>query len=646
MLAGTALLTGAVVEGASAVNADHGNRVVSPKPVSFTPHAMDGSVNAIVQVGQRIVAAGTFTRVSPSGTFDDTSDDLIRNGIFAFDATTGVIDPDFNPNLDGSANSLATDGTSVYVAGTFTAVGGVATHKRIAKLSADGTVSTAFKVQPNKAVNEVVARSGRVYIGGVFTSIKNGTVTHNRGALAALDANTGAVLAGVNLPFTGVYDPNNNLNGKMGGVTHVARFDVTADGRKLAAVGNFAKVNGQTRVQVAVIDTNIATTGVATVSPWATNRFDRAHNSCAAVFDTWTRDIDFSPDGSFFAITTTGAYAGGSGSGTLCDTSSRWETNSTGNEPTWVDYTGGDTSYGVAVTGDVVYVGGHFRWQNNPFRGDSAGPGAVPRSGIAALDATNGLPLSWNPGRTRGVGAQALYATPEGLWVGSDTTRFKNLTRGRIAFVPLSDGTTIPSVAPATLPNTLFIAQSGGLRSRSLDGSGAPTGSAAVVNTAFDWSTVRGAFYLNGTLYYLSGSGLYARAFNPATGAVGEARSVSLNGLVLDTSTTPISGMFYDPGLHRIYYAKTGSNGGLFYRYFTPESELVGALEFRANTNGVDFRNVAGMTLAGGRLLYGSTSDRALRSVAFGAGGVTGTPTVVSSDGSWGASRGMFVPND
>ena len=52
----------------------------------------------------------------------------------------------------------------------------------------------------------------------------------------------------------------------------------------------------------------------------------RARNSCAGVFDTFMRDIDFSPDGTYFAVTTTGAFAGGAGSGTLCDTTTRWET--------------------------------------------------------------------------------------------------------------------------------------------------------------------------------------------------------------------------------------------------------------------------------------------------------------------------------
>lgn len=170
------------------------------------------------------------------------------------------------------------------------------------------------------------------------------------------------------------------------------------------------------------------------------------------------RDVDFAPDGSYFAVTSTGAFGGGSPVGTLCDTTTRWETVGAGNDPTWADYTGGDTTYGVAVTGTAIYVGGHMRWENNSFQGDQAGPGAVPREGIAALDPVNGLPLSWNPGRTRGVGAQALYATPTGLWVGSDTKKFARQLRQRIAFLPLAGGRAVPVVprprcrTPSTSP--------------------------------------------------------------------------------------------------------------------------------------------------------------------------------------------------
>ena len=127
-----------------------------------------------------------------------------------------------------SAAAEDTDGsTSIYVGGSFSSVGGNTAIKRVVKLSATGTVVSAFTAVPNLAVNEVVYRTGRLYVGGAFTSIKRGTVTTSRGALAALDPTTGAVLDAVNVPFTGVYDPT-TANG--GGPTNVKRFTSKARG--------------------------------------------------------------------------------------------------------------------------------------------------------------------------------------------------------------------------------------------------------------------------------------------------------------------------------------------------------------------------------------------------------------------------------
>lgn len=629
---------------ARAVNADHGQQVVSATPAAGTPHVMDGAVMAITQVGNRVVVAGTFTRVSPSATFGNTADDLVRNRIFAFDATTGAIDPSFNPNLGGAANSLTTDGTSIWVGGSFGSVGGNTAVKRVVKLTASGAVVPGFVSVPNKTVNEVVVRGSRVYLGGAFTSVRSGAVTTARSALAAVDATTGATLAGVAVPFTGVYDPAND----GGGTTNVKRFDVTADGSRLVAIGNFATVGGQPRAQVAVLDTSGAT---AVLAPWATNRYSRARNSCARSFDSFVRDVDFSPAGDYFVVTTTGAFAGGSGSGTLCDTVTRWETASTGNDPSWASYTGGDTTYGVAVTGSAVYVGGHQRWANNPYQGDQAGPGAVPREGIAALDPVNGLPLSWNPGRARGVGAQALHATAQGLWVGSDTTRIGGLQRGRLALMPLAGGTTVPAVAPAYLPRDLFLA--GGtstvLQRRAVDANGVPTGAATAAGSAMTWSTLRGGFLLDGTLFYgLADGALYRRTFDAATVAVGAQQAVNLyddpeSGTRIPFAIAGLTGMFYDPATHRIYYTVQGSTS-LFYRYFTPQSSVVGAQTFTADSGGLTFAQASGLTLANGRILWGSSADGALRSAPFAGGRVTGAASTVSADGTW-RHRAIFVPN-
>jgi hypothetical protein len=180
----------------------------------------------------------------------------------------------------------------------------------------------------------------------------------------------------------------------------------------------------------------------------------------------------------------------------------------------------------------------------------------------------------------------------------------------------------------------------GVLLRRSVDSSGSPTAAATTANTAMDWSTVRGAFLVNGTLYYgLKDGGLYSRTFNTSTAAVGSQRVVNLyddpdTGQRIPFAIANVTGMFYDTATHRIYYTVFG-DAKLYYRYFTPESEIVGADTFTANGNGVDFSKVAGMTLAGGKILYGSSSDGALRSVGFGEGKVTGSPAVASNDGSW-----------
>ena len=184
-------------------------------------------------------------------------------------------------------------------------------------------------------------------------------------------------------------------------------------------------------------------------------------------------DVDIAPDGSYFVIATTGAYRADS----LCDTASRWELGRTGSgqQPTWVDDTGGDTLYSVAITGPAVYVGGHQRWLNHALRSGSAGPGAVAREGIAALDPRNGLPLLWNPGRDRGVGVFALVSTPEGLWIGSDTDRIGRYEyHGKLAFMPVAGGSAVPEPRVGAVPGDLYrLGTTGIMDHRAYDGTGA-----------------------------------------------------------------------------------------------------------------------------------------------------------------------------
>ena len=84
----------------------------------------------------------------------------------------------------------------------------------------------------------------------------------------------------------------------------------------------------------------------------------------------------------------------------------------------------------------AVYVQGHQRWLDNPFGRDSAGPGAVSRPGIGAIDPVTGKATSWNPTKERGVGGKDLYVTSQGLWVGSDTNYIGGEFHPRLALMP------------------------------------------------------------------------------------------------------------------------------------------------------------------------------------------------------------------
>ena len=224
--------------------------------------------------------------------------------------------------------------------------------------------------------------------------------------------------------LAGLHNP-----GIAGAVTNVLQISVNKQNTQLMAVGNFITVDGQTRSpdrQVRhrqparpAVDTDRAPDAVPLDDePLHLRRARRK-------FDTYMTDVEYSPDGSYFVVSTTGAY-GGTAQQHRHLAAVTWSpgsrTTPTAARPaTWTAYTGGDTTWTVEVTDNVVYAGGHQRWQNNPTAGDQAGQGAVSREGIAALNPVNGMPYSWNPTRARGVGVQDMLATSDGLYVGSDT---------------------------------------------------------------------------------------------------------------------------------------------------------------------------------------------------------------------------------
>ena len=369
-------------------------------------------------------------------------------------------------------------------------------------------------------------------------------------------------------------------------------------------------------------------------------------------FETYMSDVEYSPDGSYFAVSTSGAW-GGTPSTTGdsgCDVVARFESSSTAaaaNRASWTAYTGGDTTWTIEVTDNVIYAGGHQRWQNNPLGNNIADQGAVAREGIAALKPVNGMAYSWNPTRARGVGVQDMLATSDGLYVGSDTTLIGktdgNRYHARIAFLPLAGGHRTPVVSPFTLPGDLYFVSSTGSQLVRRTHSGTALTSSANAPNGPGWGTSVGAFMVNGILYKANKDGLlWKQTFDGTTyGPVSPVNSADLLANQTDwhTDVKTITSLFYAGG--NIYYTKSGTNA-LYRRGFEIESDIVAQNRFSTTTSGINWSAVRGAFVANGTLYYGATDGRLLTRTwnQSAHAPASGTPVVRGTSG-W-TSRTLF----
>jgi hypothetical protein len=410
------VVTGQVALSGCAVASPPQGGVVSADPSDVTPHVIDGNVNAFALVGSTMFAGGTIRQVRQQG----SSVIQQRHDLMAFNASTGAV-LSFAPVVNGEVWALQPGGdNSLYVAGSFTAVNGVPARGLVKIDLASKAVVAAFNPRLNGAVTDVQIVRGQVVIAGKFTSAGGLPRTY----LASLDPTTGAATGFITVPITGRVSRLNSL-------THVYRFAVDPAQTRMVIMGNFTSVAGQSRLRVAMLDVTRTGTSLASFNDI------RFYEACDGTMPAYFRDADWAPDGSYFVLVTTGLV----GPGSLCDSASRWDDFIGNRGPRWINKTGGDTLHSVAVTGRAVYVGGHQRWLDNPLGQNSAGPGAVSRPGVGAIDPVSGRALAWNPTRTRGVGAKALYPTyapgVEGLWIGSDTDMLGGEYHGSIGFFPL-----------------------------------------------------------------------------------------------------------------------------------------------------------------------------------------------------------------
>ena len=426
-----ALLTAAIVAflGFFALTAE-AQTGVTETPRTNTMQVIDGEVLDSVVVGNRVIVVGTFTQVRDAG-----GSAINQPYIAAYNATSGRFDGTFRPDVDDFINAIDASGSSVFVVGQFSNVDGEF-HRRIAKINANGSVDSAFQTNVGSTPNTLAVANNKVYIGGPFTVVNDTP----REALAAVDVNSGALDSATNFDF--------EFSVQAGGGLNVRWLEVSPNGSQLWASHSARFIDGANRTGIARFD---ITNNTTTLNNWQTLLYDNELDRLGGALRM--RRLAVSPGGDYVVQVTSGGDRPPAG-----DTAVRFPTNGGANvQPDWVSRHF-DTVLGVAINDDVVFIGGHFQFQeapgsDDPFPGDpntnfgfgqgqgplALGSQVVQREQLGALNPATGKSVDWNPGSDSFIGVQSLTWDDQlGLLVGHDGTRLGGVNNiGRHAIFPL-----------------------------------------------------------------------------------------------------------------------------------------------------------------------------------------------------------------
>jgi hypothetical protein len=220
------------------------------------------------------------------------------------------------------------------------------------------------------------------------------------------------------------------------------------------------------------------------------------------------------------------------------------------------------TVYSVVYAGNTVYLGGQFSTAT-----DSSG--TVTRNNAAAIDASTGQLLPWNPDANASV--RAIAVVPAGVALGGAFTTVNGQTHLRLAVVNSTTGaptsfsgstsSTVRSLASdysgRLYVGGAFTKVSGQARSglAAFNGNTLTTWAPKAAGTVLSLHTANGWVFAGGTFTSVNttaGSG-YLAALDPSSGAVITSWNPPLSVPVLDIDTDPTT----------VYAAADGTGGQL-----------------------------------------------------------------------------------
>ena len=402
-------------------------RALSAHPLTGTPHfpvttpAIE-QVRQLVQCGRVMYAVGRFS-VIEQGRHRYT-----RHNAFSFRASPPFTLTGWNPDVAGEVNSitfLRGDCRDAYIGGGFDMVG---RHRavNIAKVSTAGTgaLVRAFGHFANKTVETLASYRRHILAGGYFTEI-NGSGAD--AYMASLYPRSGRDDRLIRLHISGHYAyPGAAPNG-----TRIYNQQISHSGALDLVEGDFTLVGGEHRRQIFML--NLASKPHATVTGWSSPRFDGGRGypphgyfyNCSFDDPFYIRAAAWSPNDRTVYVATTGFRPWDDRSGFplmgLCDVAAAFTANQRFASLKWVNYDGCYSLYSVAADTRTAYFAGHELWSQSPdgCKNHRHDPNAIFAPGFEGLSAQSGR-LTFNPTRSRGIGADDLLLTSAGLWIASD----------------------------------------------------------------------------------------------------------------------------------------------------------------------------------------------------------------------------------
>jgi hypothetical protein len=343
----------------------------------------NGRVNVIVVSGTTVYLGGQFTALRPPGAAAGTGN-VTRNHAAAVSLTTGALLP-WNPNVNNTVRAIRVVGSTVYLGGAFTQVGGT-NHSRIAAVqTGSGAIVPGFKGSASGEVFALASSGSSLFMGGGFGTV-DGTARPN---MAAVNTTSGAILP---------WSPS--VDGQVRAI-RLLGFP------RMVIAGSFTHLNGSSSANIGALDGDTGNN-----LPW------RDHTSYNVI------GLASDPNGVYVA------GAGGGGNFAAFDPA-------TGNQK-WLGGTNGNVQ-AIGVVGGEVYVGGHMQFYCGPQHGQHTCTNPIARDKLLAVDEATGNLTSWDPSANSVLGVFALTgvgSTGDVLAGGDFTSTGQRKQQGYAQFRP------------------------------------------------------------------------------------------------------------------------------------------------------------------------------------------------------------------